>query len=557
MLIVLLQWSILLLCFMGIGLGVLRWPVRGEAAPPHPVHVVFVGYLTIAVFAALWQYALPVGSGAQWTIAAGACASLALRRRVFVAWAMHWWSAWRNLSTLSKVLWSVVLVIAWVKSASPSESPDDGFYRVPYIQWISSFRISPGIANLEDRFGFNSSAHLVSALSGAFGPMPHGFGVNGLLMAVFASLAIGGFDRTTKGVGKPSNVVAAFGLLFLFRNMLGSVSADVPNVLFGITVFVLALRKIEQGASDRADPALYLMLLYAVFLPTLKLSSLFILLAPLYFLWLTVRNKQRLAWGRMGIAVLLIGIPWLVRFPILTGYLVFPIHTIDLFDVDWKVHEALVRQQFHYVSGFAKVDALPAESEALSDQGLAWIGAWFRGQSLFNRGIAVCLALFLLAGAALLAARGRELLRHHRHLLVLVTILALNVSIWFVRYPAFRFGWAWVVAFIALGSYFTLHALGPRALRIGVMAVITASLGQGAMKTLIEARSLPARAIVHAHRAPVAPFRTVSMGGFDVHIPEQQYCTTVPPPCLPPLWEGRVVARGDRPEDGFRFVDRR
>lgn len=555
MLLVLLLWSILTACFIGVGVPVLRWLRSGDGAPPHPLHPVFAGFIGIASIVAIWNYFLPANAGAQWLVVVLATVSIAWHRHALHGWVAHWWQRWTGLSMAAKTAWAIVFLIALVKSASPSESPDDGFYRIPYIQWIELFRITPGIANLEDRSAFNSSAHLVSAFSGGLDLLPHGFGVNGLLMVMFAAFAVGGLDRYIKGGRSVADTVAAFGLFFLFRNMLGSVSPDIPNILMGHTLLVLALRKAEAGTADRADRDFHLIALYALFLPTVKLSSLFLLLVPLYFLFRIARAGNRPMMGRTVLLALLFGLPWLGRFSLLSGYLVFPIHTIDVLDVDWKVPEELVRQQFHYVSGFAKVNALPWDSEAVQAIGLRWVPTWFAREPLLNKLVALALAGFLIAGAAVMLLRGRDLLRHHRDLVVLAAIVALNIVIWFVRYPAFRFGWAWVVVFLAMGIHYTLQRMGPGMARIGVLAILFASLAQGALRTVIDARSLPGSVVLAPLPLEEAPYRLVDMGGFTVRIPLQQYCTTVPPPCLPPLWEGRTEARGARIEDGFRFKE--
>jgi hypothetical protein len=535
-----------------VGLPVLRWVRANDGAPPHPLHPVFVGFIGIAAIVAIWNYFFPARSGVQWTVVAFAAISIVHHRRMLGDWMTHWWARWKALGWPARTAWAIVFLITLVKSFSPSESPDDGFYRVPYVQWIEQFRLTPGIANLEDRFAFNSSAHLVSAFSAGLGLLPYGFGVNGLLMVVFAGFAIGGLDRCIKGSRSVADTVAAFGLFFLFRNMLGSISADIPNILMGQTLLVLALRKVGSGNATHADRDLLLIALYAVFLPTLKLSSLFLLLVPLWFLWRIRCAGVRPAMGGIVVLALVVGLPWLGRFGLLSGYVVFPIHTIDVLEVDWKVPEILVRQQFHYVSGFAKVNAKPWESEAVQATGLRWVPTWFARENMLNKLVALAVAGLLVMGTALLLARGRRLWREQRDLLVLAVILALNIVIWFVRYPAFRFGWAWVVAFLAMGVHHVLHGMGPRVGRLGVVTLLFASLLQGAIMTGREARSLPANALVRPTHLDEAPFREVQLGNVTVRVPLQFYCTTVPPPCLPPLGKAgsKHAASGRRTASG-------
>src|SRR5215471_978333 len=58
------------------------------------------------------------------------------------------------------------LVIGWQanRSLAPLRTYDAGLYHLSAIRWISSYPIIPGLANLHDRLGFNSSYFLFQSM---------------------------------------------------------------------------------------------------------------------------------------------------------------------------------------------------------------------------------------------------------------------------------------------------------------------------------------------------------------------------------------------------------
>jgi hypothetical protein len=322
--------------------------------------------------------------------------------------------------------------------------------------------------------------------------------------------------------------------------------------VIGLVLLVLAWRRLEQGPMDKADRGLMLMGLYAMALVMLKLSSLFLAVFPLYFLArLSAGERRRILPWAVGLPLVL-GLPWGLRFVVLSGHLVFPIPGTDLFAVDWQVPNEVLRQQYHYVSAFARSNTVIWDSARVADQGLLdWVPQWFARENMMNKAVALALGAAFLGGVALLLLRGRLLWRTHRDAVVLGVFLGLNVVVWFLRYPAFRFGWAWVMASLAVAVYLLLKQR-PLLLRTVVPGVVGLMLAQGVVKTARETVKLPAEMAL----APLPMERTahqvLDRDGVPLRVPEGPYCHELAPPCVLRDWAWRVEARGDRVEDGFR-----
>lgn len=562
MALVLFVWAFTFICLFGLG-----WACIRVAAPQptirhnarHPFLIAVVGLAAVIALGNCWAYYAPIGRVLNLLVAALAGLTLLLDRKAATAYLRHWTDRWRVAGWPIKLAFAALLFIALVKSASPVELLDEGDYYLPYIRWMENFRIIPGLANIEGRLGFNSSFHVASAVFGLSWLVPGGsYELNGVLLLLFGAWCLGALGRLLKpGPVLMSDVMKLFCLFFLMRNMLTSSAADLSNMFFTEAVLILFVQKVEKGTVARLDGQYFLILLIALLTVTIKLNSVLLCLVPAY---LTVRiglAGQRLPWAKLLALAAVVVLPWLGRYTILSGYLVFPVFQVDLFDVDWKVPLALTEREYHYVAEFAKTNALPEESKQLAEHRtlLDWVPQWFMRENMMNRTMALAMLAALVAMLGHGALHLRRLVRQHGDLLALGVILALGIAFWFVRNPAFRFGWSWGIILLA----FCLHAAMGSArsrwwLRAGTVALLVLSLASNTVKTAAEGREVLAHHLVVPAPQPKASVREASLGPVKVWIARDRQCWGEQPPCLPADYHRGLQLRGSTVEDGFRMA---
>lgn len=563
MLIVLLGWLFAAIVLFAFGTLVLAW-LPGRKEELHavaPVHFLFAGLIAVTALCNGLNYVVPIGAGAVLGTFVPAGLVLAVHRRWLRGYVMHWaralraqpWPVWAGLAALA--------AIVLLKSASPSEMYDEGGYYMPYIKWIERYRIIPGLGNIEDRMGFNSAFHMASAFFGLAWLVPGGtYDLNGLLLLAFGAWCLGGAGRLlAPGIPRMSDVMKAFGLFFLMRNMLTSASADLSNILFGEAILILFMEQIEADAVHRPDRRYLLIVLYSLMVPTIKLSSLFVWLVPLYLTLRVLGAGGRIPFGRLALAVVVVLLPWLGRSPILSGYLVYPLHQLDRFAVDWKVPHAVAERQYHYVSEFAKTNARPGESGHLAEHRSLreWVPVWFARENAFNRATAVALGIAMGSLLVFALVHFRWLWRHQRDPLFFGLIVAANVLLWFFRNPSFRFGWAWAIILLAFAFHLALCRLGSgRILRWATLALLAFFFVQNTGKTLSESRRHLAHMLVRPMPVKAVPFQDIDLGALHARLSATNQCWGTAPPCLPVTYDRRLQARGPRVEDGFRIAPR-
>lgn len=555
MVLILLSWLFTLCCLVPVGVLVLdRLPGRVAGAAILPVHAVFTGLIAVVVAATLWSFTGPIGAAFTGSLLTFALLVLAVQRQRFLRLFAELVRRWRGSHVAVRLAFVLLVLIALVKSASPSELLDANGYYLPYIRWIEHFRVVPGIGNIEDRLGFNSAFHMGSAAFGLAWILPGGlYALNGLLLVVAGAWFLGGANELLRQAPlSASRVMKVCCLFFLMRNVLTAPAADLANMLYGELVLILLMERIEQGRMAKADQDLYLVFAYALMVTTVKFSSVLLLLGPAYCVVRLFQQRVRMNVAALLVLPVVILAPWMARSYVLSGYPIYPLPAADLFTPDWKVPTETMLRQYHYVGEFAKTNAKPGESGALAHRPIAdWAPVWFKRENAFNKAMAVAVILGtvgLLALAVVRRARAWEVDR-----IAYVLFLWLLLATWFVLSPAFRFGWAWIIVFVA----FACHALcggvaQGRAVRAGVLALCALFLLQGAVKSFREDR----HGLAHQLFRP-APWQDPETfpqpwNGTVVRVAVGEFCGGALPPCFPRSAVGRVVPRGPKVTDGFR-----
>lgn len=222
---------------------------------------------------------------------------------------------------------------------------DSAFYHFQNIRWNEEYAVVPGVANLDDRFGFNSNYFLLSAifsfrflLGEAIYPLqPLAVTVVGcwVLYELFIS----------KYEVKRVIILLSYILLFWVSiYFLGNTSTDIlPNFI----VFYIIARIVLYPKLLKANCLIGIVL--PVFLLTCKLSFFPIGLISIYLLYNLFKEKEYRVVSFACVAGLLILIPWLIRNVVISGYLIYPFYQIDLFSFDWKVPREVAIREANYI----------------------------------------------------------------------------------------------------------------------------------------------------------------------------------------------------------------
>lgn len=338
---------------------------------------------------------------------------------------------------------------------------DSGLYHAQAIRWIEEYGVVPGLANLHCRLAYNSSAFTLTALYSMeflVGQSLHT--VAGFMAMVLCGKALSVvqvFSRKKIRVSDFVKVALLFYISIIYTEMM-SPASDYFAMLF---LFYIVLTWVELEERQEKNIATYSMLcvLMAVTI-TIKLSAAIMLLLVLKPAVVLIKEKR---YGQIAVYImlgLLAVFPYLARNVILSGWLVYPFPSIDLFSFDWKIPAGEARYDAEEIKVYAKgmTDVL------LKDLPMTqWLPNWFTGLKGLEKIWVLSSATSIVLGVI---AMIRGLVKRETKqygLYFLEGVLIAGYLFWQIGTPLVRYGYIYILAFpfFTIGLWF-VTILGKR-----------------------------------------------------------------------------------------------
>lgn len=230
---------------------------------------------------------------------------------------------------------ALMLVLALYTLVPPYNTDSSGYHFLG-ILWNEKYKAIPGLANLFPQFGYNSSFFVLSATFSFTDVVGQSiYPINWVLSACFYLWML----KKSFGYKDARRWIIWFVLVICLRQFPINLASPSADNLASILVFYILFTVAELGVDGLRTKHIQSLVLLACFAPIIKLST-----VPLLLVGLVPFFNKRMkitgiisAYYKIAFIVLLILVPWVFRNIILSGYLVFPFPSVNLFDVDWKV----------------------------------------------------------------------------------------------------------------------------------------------------------------------------------------------------------------------------
>lgn len=384
---ILLSFVLVIAAFIGIGLALRRAFGLRQVRLDDCFQAFWMGFAVVILALILWNFFFPVGGAALAVVLAGGAAGLLVSRRELASLA----------AGARPPAWALAVVLAlalWLANGSlaPLTNWDSTLYHLQGVKWAHNYRAVPGLANLLGPLGFNNSAFLYDAmLDAAFWSGRAWHVANGVFLLAMSMQAIAGAARF-RADPSPVNAHQVFAFLTLalvvFAPLGGrgaSFDTDLPSSMLLLATTTHWYRSLLRAGHDPLEDAyaVFGVALLATLAVCLKLSAATFAATTIAVAMLrgfaglraTGQLARTLRWSA-GLPVLL-GLAWMTRGVILSGYPLFPIRTISI-PVEWRVPEVHAYAELAYVvhSNRASTlnDAVMSGSEGMRGWLPNWIG---------------------------------------------------------------------------------------------------------------------------------------------------------------------------------------
>ncbi|TAK14574.1 MAG: hypothetical protein EPO32_01415 [Anaerolineae bacterium] len=551
-----------------------------------------LGFVPLTAGALVWNYFYRVGSLVNAVMVLGALMGAILMRHsigqaVKIGWATLKSTPWWITGLIAMMLFVVVYRAAYFMY-----TPDTGLYHAQAVRWAEEYAVVPGLGNLHGRLATNSSWFITAALLGystlsvglqmffrVTGGAPFAVELQALLfpfhpvnslliglMIFHGFSAMGDWVKGARGYGVFLRIVAAVAAFYLYLDDFAAPNPDVPAALFLWLTILSFTYWIERKHAGDLDENALLVMFFGVFAVTVKLSALPVLILPLYLV--VHRWRKGWLWLSAGLLVLFF-LPWLGRYYVLSGYLVFPLEKIDLFNPDWKMGMDAVQDIREWILSWGRIPVLDKD-DVLAMPLTTWVPIWWGNLRIYVR-----VLLYLSLGASAFAAVRLFLDARANRLAVvgraswgaLMVALWCGMAYWFFSAPDPRFVMGFLLPLLGVMLLYVAGAV--RETGWFGWVVIALAAGVAGLWGLKTTSSVWQRRGEHsAEQRFIAPIGYVSgrvegfvrddvvaheINGYTVFLPrEGEDCWYAPLPCVVNLKEA-VYLRGDTLQEGFRL----
>lgn len=446
MLFILLNWLYIFITTMITGYGILYVIRKAFGWTPRRMHTcVMAGLVALTAYAQWFSLFYRVNLEANLILAAADIIIFVIVRKPFLQFlknCLHEMSRRKKAGILL-----LILVCAYFTSRG-SYISDTNLYHAQCIRWLEEYGILKGLANIQSRAAYNSSAFCLSALYSmkyVFGQSMHA--LQGFMALLLGSICldIGGLFKRKKPLLSDFMRLGAIYYLTLLHREIMSPSSDFAVMITLFYIIIVWLDLLEQKEASTVPYSL--LCVAGVYTVTLKLTAgliLILLIKPVVMLVREKKGKEILTWLLLGLIVIA---PYLARNVVISGWLIYPLTALDLFDVDWKVPAELVDADAFQIKTWGK----GIHEYELYGGPATWWPNWFMTTLTSTEKLLILAdAAALLLLIVMLAGEAKRKNQAERDKLLVMIMAAASFLFWQFSAPLVRYGYAYVLSLALL-----------------------------------------------------------------------------------------------------------
>lgn len=547
MLTVLFLWFLTCFVFYTIGFSVIRMirAISGDLNEDTSAdEVFFMGFLTLTMFAGILSIFISLGNVVMICVLVLSLFLFWLNNKGIIKSLKYFYIVLKGLSRWEVAFIAVLFIFILTAVSWKITLGDSGLYHVQSIQWVRKYAVVPGLGNIHSRLAYNSMFHVISAIFTFKIKDILIFPLNGICYLILTVKLFFLFKSDNKPGTRWKALLYILLLLISLLILIRDLNSPAADVICGTLIIYAFTLIMKMEKKENQLTIVQMVLLNAVIFSCIafKISSL-LLVTSLLFLY----NKNFLKRISLTVIIgLLIFSSFIIRNYYLSGYVIFPFPSVDIFNVDWKIPVGRVLSEKLEIESWAKSTTLPI-SEAIHLKISEWILPWFQPLN-FLRKLLLTANLFSIVSMLIM------FLRKDYFILKVQLIIFINLIFWFLSAPDPRFSIGFLLVGFSLNMAYIIGLVESEALfrivRIGLVCFVILVFFRRIMIP-VDAFSKPSLWIF-----PYA-YDTAQtneyFAGFKYRVPvEGDKCFDVDIPCVPlPLTN--VVLRGKDIKDGFKL----
>lgn len=438
------------------------------------MHVLLAGILGTTLYAQIFSLVYRVNVEANIVLVV-ILAVYALWQRKYIADMLCVWK--EDFSSLGKgknIAYALLLLAVFafaLSGAGPAKLIDTDWYHAQTIRWIEEFGCVKGVANLFYALGFNNAQHYFDALFSmvwVFGQSMKGTGgFFGLIMFVHGLFRVAGWKNHSRHIADMLAVWEMAYSIIVTAFYTDPYVDTLPNiiVLFIMTEWIALL---EEKSEDTIWYGFYCLL--AVFAVVCKTSVAPVVFMTVYAVYLLIKQKKSMQIIWYLVIGFLMAVPFVVTNLITSGYPVYLLTAVNVFDVKWKIEPGIL--QYCVDDMVAAARNVAASHEEVLNCGLRWVPDWFANESVSHQILYLAIVIIVLfdlvlEGVALCKKKDVDFPMLWPRICVYIGLVY-----WFFTIPQVKYCWSFLILATALAPMYYLEKKSAHPLVLkGIMAL--------------------------------------------------------------------------------------
>ncbi|MGD0340953.1 MAG: hypothetical protein ABSA76_04495 [Bacteroidales bacterium] len=529
---------------------------------PSVAELSFSGMVIIGIFLGYFSLFYKIGLLANLIILSAGLIYFFSRKKSLIAYFKSRKNDFLQLPAIIKILIFIYFILLLFDAQLHPTIADTGLYHIQSIKWINSFKVIPGLGNLHGRLAYNNHSFLLEALFNFSFLKPDFFHlVNSYLLFILSATLIIHVQKNLKLDLKRALLYS--GLLILLQVFyLKPASSPTPDIFSMAGIWFIFIIYFEKISREEGNQLFWIPLLLMVFFTvTVKLSAFPVILAAGLFLAESdLSLPKKLLWISFTGALVLI--PFFIRNYFISGYLIYPYASINIFNPDWKMPAQYVREMKSIITTYAQ--AIDWKQRPISE----WLPIWFSHLSRKFRIIScfILVSPVIISLIAIISGKIRKLFSSE---LKIAAICFFAIIFWFFSAPNFRFIYAFLFFYLLIACLIIADLFSdsfkkyeekissglPKVLIILLIlfpAWFIANFNYGELK----------KCTIFPAKLETVSYKSVKMNNFIVNIPNDSstYCWNAPLPCT--LFQNNIGVidikmRGNDLKYGFSAVEKK
>ncbi len=561
MIMVLLNWLYIAITSFGTGLAVLSLFSRIFRKKVNKIlAVILAGLVFNTVYAQFWSLFAGVGLEANIVL----CVITLVALLIFRKEASELINAFADNNKYHFYLPYIYVITVVLMAYGTSRGYihyDTSLYHAQSIRWIEEYGVVKGLACLQLRFGYNSSAFALTALYSFIDLTGQSLHTTAGFFALIGAIQIIDIYKIIVNKKVRHSDFIRLGFLFylglIFREMTSPASDYYAQILIFTTLIMWldAVDKQDNNDENRAWPFAMLSILL-VYAATIKFSIALLVLLVIKPAVIMIRKKQIKQIFSCLCAGIVVLIPFFIRNVLISGWLIYPSTFIDLFNVDWKIPKGMAQYDAMEIGVYGKgINDVTKLDMPISQ----WLPNWFRSMTIIEKGWVTLCLICVLAGIIYFVYKSYVKRQKWDKLLVFAVLFA-ACAFWFYSAPLVRYGYGYLISIpLFVDGCLCMEMIEKygeeKALYISYLCIFVVialyrikTVGYDIISTINEPYYISQKDYIDW------PADSYNLEGHNIYIPRQDALIGYNqfPASLLTI---DVELRGDGFEDGFRFKD--